>query len=119
MHTSPGIPITTTCFADQSEDETLGPWIDVRGKANVAFYITGSGTISSGVISFEEAAPKDPNTNPNVAGETTGGYSLISTYNAAGVTGGAQAAVHLDVAAYCFVRGCSQRTACDWCWSAA
>lgn len=104
MHTSPGGPLSAPCFTDQSADETLGPWIDVRGKAYVAFYVAGSGTISSGVLSFEEAAPKDPNANPAVIGEATGGYSLITTYSAAGVTGGAQVAIHLEPRAYCFVR---------------
>lgn len=104
MHTSPGSPIGTTCFVDKSADETLGPWINVYGKQNVTFYITGSGTIASGVITIEEAAPKDPNTNPNVVGEATGGYSVVTTYNASGVSGGAQVGVHLTPSAYWFVR---------------
>lgn len=104
MRTSPGGPIATPCFTDQSADETLGPWIDVRGCAYVTFYLTGSGTISSGVVTIEEAAPKNPTTNPNVVGEATGGYSAITTYNASGVSGGAQVAIHLTPAAYCFVR---------------
>lgn len=104
MRTSPGGPITQACFVDQSADETLGPWIDVRGCAHVAFYVTGAGTISSGVITIEEAAPKDPGSNPTVAGEATGAYSSVTTYSASGVTGGAQAAIHLTPAAYCFVR---------------
>lgn len=105
MHTSPGGPKSVQCFVDQSADETLGQWIDVRGYPNVTFYVTGSGTISSGVVTFEEAAPKAPNDNPNVVGEATGGYSAISTYDASGVTGGAQVAVHLPSdKAYWFVR---------------
>lgn len=104
MRVSPGGPVGTTCFASKSADETLGPWIDVRGCAYVTFYVTGTGTISSGVITFEEAAPSDPNTSGVVAGETTGAYSAVTTYSASGVTGGAQAAVHLPAAAYWFVR---------------
>ena len=105
MHTSPGGPISSQQFTDQSADETLGPWIDVRGYAHVVFYITGSGTISSGVLTFEEAAPKNLSASGAVVvGETTGAYSAVTTYSASGVTGGAQASVHLPVAAYCFVR---------------
>lgn len=109
MHTSPGTPISQQCFTDKSADETLGPWIDVRGKANVTFYVTGNGTTSSGVISYEEAAPKDMGVNggvnpPPVFGATTGGYSLISTSNASDVTGGLQQAVHLPVKSYFYVR---------------
>ena len=106
MYTSPGGPKSVQCFSDQTADETLGPWIDVRGYSYITFYVTGEGTVSSGVITFEEAAPKVflANGGGEVVGETTGAYSSITTYSASGVTGGAQAAVHITVAAYCYVR---------------
>lgn len=105
MHTSPGGPISAQQFTDQTADETLGPWIDVRGKSHIVFYVTGEGTISSGVITFEEAAPKNMSvTGSDVAGEATGAYSSVTTYSASGATGGAQAAVHLPIAAYYKVR---------------
>lgn len=91
-----------TCFLNQSDDETLGPWIPVSGYANVAFYISGSGTTSSGVISIEEAAPLFP--SGPVFGAATGGYSVITTVNASDVTGGLQKAVHIGPTAAAFVR---------------
>ncbi len=106
MHTSVGGPKSVQCFYRQSADETLGQWIDVRGYAHVVFYITGNGTTSSGVITLEEAAPEDfgSSTTPPVFGAATDGYAPITTYNASNVSGGLQGAVHLPVAAYCFVR---------------
>lgn len=102
-YTSPGGPKSVVCFTNQSADETLGQWIDVRGYANVSFYLTGSGTISGGVVTLEEAAPTVAG-NPPV-GLSTGGYSVITTINASLVSGGAQLAYHCppDVA-YAFVR---------------
>lgn len=84
------------------DDETLGPWINVRGYANVAFYLSSVGTTSSGVISFEEQTPAT--VNGQTFGAATGGYSVISTANAADFTGGAQKAYHLPPASYGFVR---------------
>jgi hypothetical protein len=105
MISTPGATISAQCFTDKVDDETLGPWIDVRGCANVVFYITGSGVTSSGVITFEEAAPKDLSAQaPVVFGATTAAYSSITTNNASDVDGGKQKAVHITVAAYCFVR---------------
>lgn len=106
MVTSPGATISTQCFTDVSADETLGPWIDVRGRAYVVFYLTSAGVTSSGVVTIEEAAPKDfsSSTTPPVFGAGTAGYSVVTTKNAADFTGGLQVAVHLTPAAYCFVR---------------
>ena len=102
--TSPGTPKTVLCFLNQTADETLGPWIDVRGYPNVTFYLTGSNaTISSGVISIEEAAPIKP--NEPVYGTSTGEYSLIGTQNADTLTDGVQLGYHLPSdRAYYFVR---------------
>lgn len=108
MRTSPGGPISQQCFYRQSADETLGPWIDVRGCAHVCFYCTSNGTTSSGVISLEHAAPENMGASglnpPPVFGASTGNYSVVTTQNASGFTGGAQIAVHLPPAAYFFVR---------------
>lgn len=109
MHTSPGGPLSVQCFYRQSADETLGPWIDVRGKAFVAFYCTSNGTTSSGVVTFEEAAPEDFSKTdglnpPPVFGGTTDAYSSITTKNASDFSAGKQVAVHITNAAYCFVR---------------
>lgn len=99
--------LSAQCFTDKSADETLGPWIDVRGRQNVTFYCTstGTGVTSSGVLTFEEAAPADLTNEPQppFAG-TTGNFSVITTKNAADFTGLAQVAIHLPVQAYCFVR---------------
>lgn len=109
MHTSPGSPLSVQCLTAVTSDETLGPWVDVRGKAYLTFYVTGSAdTISSGVVSFEEASPSakfsPQSQTTDVAGEATGTYSVITTATAADVTAGAQKAYHLNPSAYCFVR---------------
>lgn len=107
MHTSPGATVCFQFFTDVTADETLGQWCDVRGKQDITFYLTSdANTISSGVISIEEAAPKNfaDSTTPVVFGANTDGYSLITTYTASGINGGKQVAIHLQVRSYCFVR---------------
>lgn len=105
MHTSPGGPLSVQCFTQQSTDETLGPWVDVRGKAYVTFYVTGHGTTSSGVVSIEEASPLNLSApDAPVVGLATGNYSSVTTKNASDVSGDKQSAVHLTVQGYCFVR---------------
>jgi len=104
--TFPQGPLSVSCFTDQSADETLGPWIDVRGRSYLVFYCSSTLTTSSGVVTFEEAAPVFSSTtiDPPVFGATTGAYSAITTVNASTFTGGAQVAIHAPVGAYCFVR---------------
>lgn len=106
MVSTPGATLSVQCFTNAVDDETLGPWIDVRGRANIVFYLSGVGTTSSGVVTFEEAAPKDfgSSTNPVVFGASSGDYSSITTNNASDVSAGKQKAIHITVAAYCFVR---------------
>lgn len=108
MHTSPGGPLSVQLLTAAVDDETLSPWVDLRGKVSPVFYCTSTGTTSSGVISFEEAAPStnlQPTSSINeVFGASTGGYSVITTVNASTFTGGAQVAIHPARAAYCFVR---------------
>ena len=106
-HTSPGGPISAQCLLNAVDDETLGQWIDVRGEPYLVFYCTSAGTTSSGVISFEEAAPKDFSSAEEPApvfGAATGNYSVITTVNASTFSSDAQLAVHVTNAAYCYVR---------------
>jgi hypothetical protein len=104
--TTPGGTISAQYFTNQTADETLGPWIDVRGRAHLVFYVTGTGTLTGGVITFEEASPLNwsSSTNPEVFGAGTGGYSSITTATVSDVTAGLQKAYHPAVGAYCFVR---------------
>lgn len=99
-------PISQQLLTNVSDDETLSPWIDVRGASNLVFYVTSTGTTSGGVISFEEASPSNFATaaNPPMFGAATDGYSLITTQNASTTSGGKQVAIHLTPAAYAFVR---------------
>ncbi len=106
MRTSPGSPITSQQFTTVTADETYGPWVDVRGCSYLTFYLTGVGTTSSGVITFEEAAPADLSVFPIVPSmaQDVGNFSAITTTNASVVTGGLQVAIHMPAAAYLFVR---------------
>lgn len=103
---SGGNVIVSSQLLNQSADETYGPWVNVLGCANVTFYVTATGTTSSGVITFEETAPLDPSIVPLVpsAPQDVGKYASITTLNASVVSGGDQTAVHCPSAAYCFVR---------------
>ena len=106
MRTSQGGTIRVQQFTAVSADETYGPWVDVSGCAYVTFYITGVGTTSSGVITFETCAPTDLSVTPVIppSPQDVSGYAPITTYNASNVTGGLQGAVAIPAAAYCFVR---------------
>lgn len=82
-------------------DEVRGGVFDATAYPYVTAYAKGTGTISSGKISFEEA-DYDPAEFPY-----TGTWSLLpSTYDitATGLSGGAQTAVHFPPAKYRFVR---------------
>jgi hypothetical protein len=74
------------------------------GADYVTFYLTSTGTTSSGVISIEEGAPKKIDFPIQVPSEAVGSHSVITTVNASTFTGDAQVAVHLTVASYLFVR---------------
>ncbi len=106
MRTTPGGTIRQQQFTAQSADETYGAWVDVSGCPYVTFYITGVGTTSSGVITFETCAPTDLSVTPVIPSspQDVNGYAPITTYNASNVTAGLQGAVALPAAAYCFVR---------------
>lgn len=83
----------------QSADETTSEAINCAGWPNIAIYITGAGTTSSGVITIEEA-----DFDPRTAATYTGTWSSVTTVNASDVTGGAQKAVHFSPGAYGYVR---------------
>jgi hypothetical protein len=85
----------------QSADETTSEGVDCSGFPNVAIYVIGAGTTSSGVITIEEA---DYNPATAASAPYTGTWSAVTTVNASDVTGGAQVAVHLGVGAYGYVR---------------
>lgn len=106
MISTPGATISTQCFTEQTADETLGPWIDVRGRSYLVFYQTSTGTTSGGVITFEEAAPRNFNSSeaPVVVGLAEGSYQSITTSNASDSSADKQKAIHITVAGYCFVR---------------
>lgn len=78
-------------------DETTSAWVDVRGRTHIVLYVSGLGTTSSGVLTFEESLPSAANAWPATA-------SSISTLNAADVSAGVCKAVHLTVGGYGFVR---------------
>lgn len=102
--TSAGAPKSVLCFSAQTADETLGGWIDARGYSNITGYVYGSGTITSGVISFEEASAINT-TSPPPASLTTGSYSVVTTCTASDVSGDVQKAYHFPPnAAYGWVR---------------
>lgn len=79
-------PKTVTLIDAQSADETTSQAIDLTGYSNAAFYLQGSGTISSGVVTYETAV-HDPSHSGQIYGGT---WSEIATVNAADVTAGAQ-----------------------------
>lgn len=106
MSGTPYGPKRVICFTDQSDDETLGPWIPVRGASNVSFYLNSTGTTSSGVIMIETTTQITSEPDAPVFGVTTGGYPSITTINASDVSGGLQKFVALPPnVAYGFVRG--------------
>lgn len=74
---------------DASDDETLGAPFDASAYPEVTFWIKGTGTTSSGVVTLEEA-DYDPKTTKVYDGT----WSSITTVNASDVSGGKQKAVH-------------------------
>ena len=86
----------------ESADETTSEAIDCRRYSKIAIFFIGVDTISSGVVTIEEATF---NANPQ-SGPLgyTGTWSTIQTYTATGVSGGKQEAVHLQVSCYAWIR---------------
>lgn len=84
------------------DDETTSQPVNLKGRTDVVLYLSGAGTITSGVVTIEESLPL---VNQPSEGQPYGGtWSSITTVNAATVTGGVQAAIHLEPASYGYVR---------------
>lgn len=98
----PGVgPTRFTAMSGVITDEQRGGIFDATQYPYVTAFVTGTGTIASGLVSFEEA-DYDPAASPY-----TGTWSdLGSSYDvtASGLTGGATQAVHFPVAKFRFVR---------------
>lgn len=92
-------PFRQVAINAQSADETQGIPKDCTGYPYVTVYVTGTGTTSSGVITFEEA-DYDPNTGVPYGGT----WSPITTVNASDVSGGLQKTIKFPVAAYAWIR---------------
>ncbi len=92
-------PFRVTSLAAAITDETLGVPVDCHGWPYLVAYIKGTGTTSSGVITFEEA-DWDPQTDPIFPGT----WAPITTVNASDVTGGLQKSLHFPEGAYAFIR---------------
>ncbi len=96
-------PVVVKSLVLATTDETLGKWIDARKLPYLCFIIEADGgTISSGVVTFEEAY-FDPTVTP---GGYTGAWSLVTTYDCSALTGAAsQALIHsFNAVAFQFVR---------------
>jgi hypothetical protein len=92
--------IRVPLLANQTVDETVSDWVDVRGYKWLTVYVIGTGTTTSGVITIEEA-----DIDPRVfAAGATSTASVCDTVNASTVDGGLQSAIHMDVGAYAYVR---------------
>lgn len=87
------IPMLTA----QSAAQASRP-VNVRSYTNFTFYLLGTGTTSSGVITIEEA---DSDENQVFSGT----WSTVGTpTNASTLSGGVQIAVHLTAGAYSYLR---------------
>ena len=89
--------VEETLILEASADETLSSWVNVRGRTTVSFFIRGTGTTSSGVISLEES-------QPDKQGIWAATPSVITTVNASTVSAGVEQAVHVSPAAFGYVR---------------
>lgn len=85
----------------QSADETTSEPVLCLGYKELAVYVIGAGTTSSGVVTIESA---DYNPAKAAAEFYTGTWSSLATVNATDVTGGAQKHVPLTDSAYTWVR---------------
>lgn len=86
----------------QTVDETRGIPLDASECPYVSAYVTGTGTINSGKISFEEA-----DWNPTGEVPYAGTWSTFSSsydVTASNLSGGKTQAVHFPVASYHFIR---------------
>jgi hypothetical protein len=99
---APGLGVLNIPLLENvSADETTSEAVYCLGYKELAVYVTGTGTTSSGVITIETAYYQ-----PNVAASApyAGTWSSIATVNASDVTGGAQKHVPITDSAYAWVR---------------
>lgn len=87
------------CIDASATDETGGSPHNCEGYPYLKLYLTGVGTINSGVVTVEEA---DYDADKNVP--YGGTWSAIATINGSDVTADVQKAYDLPVEAYGFVR---------------
>jgi len=85
----------------QTVDETTSEPVLCLGYKEIAIYVTGAGTTSSGVITIETA---DYNPTRAAAELYAGTWSAVTTVNASDVSGGAQKHVPLTDSAYMWIR---------------
>lgn len=77
-------PFRSVLLTNQTVDETTSTAIDCSGASSLVFYLTGVGTTSSGVVTYEESD----------SGTYGGTWSEIAAVNASDVTGGKTKATH-------------------------
>lgn len=92
-------PFLVRLLTAQTVDETTSIPLNCRGYQYLTFWLTGTGTTSSGVVTLEQAVY-----DPNTQGIYTGTWSPISVFNASDVSGGMQKTYQMSVADYAFVR---------------
>ncbi len=91
-------PRRIVVMPDSSADETLGQPTKGDGYALQTYVVQGTGTTSSGVITFEEASWAEG------AQDYQGTWSPIITVNASDVTGGKQKFIHISSTANAYTR---------------
>lgn len=92
---SPGLGVLNVpMLRAQTADETTSTPFFCLGYKEIAIYLTGTGTTSSGVITIETAETET----------YAGTWSSIATNNASDVTGGATKHIPLTDSAYLWVR---------------
>lgn len=100
MSTGNRAPLRVVLFTGASADETTSQPIDVSGYTQLVMFQKGTGTVSSGVITIEEA-DYGPTDMPY-----GGTWSSVTTLDPTQVSGGAQQAYHFSSnRAYGVVRG--------------
>jgi hypothetical protein len=95
-------PIVEVLLFEQTADETTSRAINCLGYNNITMYVTGNGTTSGGVVTFEDAS-----WDASVFDATeayTGTWNPISTEDAADVTADKTVATRLTAGAYHWVR---------------
>lgn len=96
--------VGTTRFSSMTgvtTDEVRGGIFDATMFTYVTAYVTGTGTITGGTVSFEEADyPEKDFPYTGVWGDLGSGYDVT----ASGLSGGGQAVVHFPMAKFQFVR---------------